>query len=317
MNIADLIQSYFDGDNAQRLGQAVGIDGNLAQKALSIGLPMQVNALADHAANPQGQSQIMEAISSLPQFGSIADVLGSADGAGNLQRAGELLAPALLGGKADSIVNTVTSQVGGSVGGVQKLLHMALPLLLSLLGRQGVNAGSLGSVLGGLKNMGNPGSLAGVAAGAAGLAGAAQAAGGNLPGAGGEGTVNAILDLLKAQLSGANADKIGGAAGFTGSTAGRAVQGAWPVVLSALVNKGRSDAGAGDLLHERCRHRQAISRSGGARGYCYEAYWAVLAPLSSGEEGSERRRLRPQPRRIATRRRSRSQARADAKPLRP
>lgn len=248
MNIADLIQSYFDGDNAQRLGQAVGIDGNLAQKALSIGLPMQVNALADHAANPQGQSQIMEAISSLPQFGSIADVLGSADGAGNLQRAGELLAPALLGGKADSIVNTVTSQVGGSVGGVQKLLHMVLPLLLSLLGRQGVNAGSLGSVLGGLKNMGNPGSLAGVAAGAAGLAGAAQAAGGNLPGAGGESTVNAILDLLKGQLSGANADKIGGAAGFTGSTAGRAVQGAWPVVLNALVNKGKTEAGAGDLL---------------------------------------------------------------------
>lgn len=248
MNIADLIQSYFDGDNAQRLGQAVGIDGNLAQKALSIGLPMQVNALADHAANPQGQAQIMEAISSLPQFGSISDVLGSADGAGNLQRAGELLAPALLGGQSDTIVNAVTSQVGGSVGGMQKLMQMALPLLLSLLGRQGVNAGSLGSVLGGLKNMGgNLGNMAGVAAGAAGLAGAAQAAGVNLPGAGGAGAVNAILDLLKGQFSGANADKIGSAAGFTGSTAGRAVQGAWPVVLNALVNKGKTDAGAGEL----------------------------------------------------------------------
>ena len=57
MNIADLIQSYFDGDNAQRLGQAVGIDGNLAQKALSIGLPMQVNALADHAAVDEPELQ--------------------------------------------------------------------------------------------------------------------------------------------------------------------------------------------------------------------------------------------------------------------
>ncbi|WP_135229551.1 DUF937 domain-containing protein [Deinococcus fonticola] len=260
MNTADLIQSYFDGDNALRLGQAVGLDGAQAQQALSLGLPLQVSALADHAAQPQGQAQIMEAIASLPQFGSIAEVLGTADGADNLQRAGELLAPALLGGQAESIVNSVTGQVGGSVastaGGVQKLLQMALPLLLSLLGRQGVSAASLGSLLGGLRNprmAERTEGVAGTVAGAAGLAGAVPAAEAisgsvNLPGAGGAGTVNTILDLLKSQFSGSNADKIGGAAGFTGGAAGRAVQGAWPVVLSALVNKGRSDAGAGDLL---------------------------------------------------------------------
>lgn len=252
MNITDLIQSYFDGDNAARLGQAVGVDATLAQKTLATGLPLQLSALAEHAEQPEGQRQVLEAVSSLPNFGSIADVLSASDGASNLQRAGELLAPALLGGKAESILNTVTGQVGGSVNGVQKILHMALPLVLSLLGRQGLNAGNIGSMLSTFKelttlsgtNLGkvNLGTAAGVS-GAAGLDGAASASA-----ALGGSDANALLDLLKSQFSGAHADKIGAAAGFSGNAAGRAVQGALPVVLNALVNKGKTDAGAGDLL---------------------------------------------------------------------
>lgn len=48
------------------------------------------------------------------------------------------------------------------------------------------------------------------------------------------------------------------------------------------------------------------------------AYGALLdGPRESGEVGREMRRLRPHPRRIATRRRSLSHARADSKPERP
>lgn len=250
MNITDLIQSYFSGDSAARLGQAVGVDAGLAQKALSVGLPMYLSALADHASQPEGQKQLLEAISSLPNFGSVTEVLSASDGASNLQRAGELLAPALLGGKFDSIVNAVTAQVGGSVGGVQKILQMSLPLVLSLLGRQGLNAGNIGSMMSGLRglsmpdlgsvnvgnvNLNNMGGAAGLAAGAAALAG-------------GAGGAPALLDFLKDQLSGANAEKIGAAAGFNANAAGRAVQGALPVVLNALVNKGKTEAGANDLL---------------------------------------------------------------------
>ncbi|WP_291426196.1 DUF937 domain-containing protein [Deinococcus sp.] len=270
MNISDLIQSYFDGDNAQRLGQVVGLDGTVAQKALASGLPMQLSALAEHAAHPEGQKQVLEAVSSLPQFGSITEVLSASDGASNLQRAGELLVPALIGAKSENIVNTVTRQVGGSVGGVQKILQMALPLVLSLLGRHGMNASNIGSMLspfsglggtlgaangaantvGGAVNTGANVASNAVNTGAAAVAGAAGAAAAGLGAAalGSAGGAGGLLDLLKAQFSGAAADKLGAAAGFNGNAAGRAVQGALPVLLNAIVSKGKTEAGASDLL---------------------------------------------------------------------
>lgn len=270
MNVTDLIGSFFGGDNAAKLGQVVGLDAQSAQKALGVGLPMQLDALADHASNPQGQAQIADAIQNLPKFGSIGDALSGADGALNLQRAGELLAPALLGGKSDGILSAITSQLGGgaSSGGVQKLMNMALPLMLSQLGQKGgLNAGNIGSVLGGLKgSLGGLGGLLGAGAAVAGLGNAAShavsggvssvggaaaglgAAALGAAGMGGALTSSGLLDLLKGQFSGVMADKLGAAAGFGGSTAGRATQAALPVVLNALVNKGKTEAGAGDLL---------------------------------------------------------------------
>lgn len=332
MNVTDLMQSFFGGDNAAKLGQVVGLDAASAQKALGTGLPMQLDALADHAGTAQGQSQIMEAIQNLPKFGSVGEALSGADGAVNLQRAGELLGPALLGGKADSIVSAVAAQVGGgSAGGVQKMMQMALPLMLSQLGQHGgLNAGNIGGLLGGLKggmgglggllgagaaglggaaamgmgavgNLGNAakgavtglggaaadaaaglgdtakGAVAGLGNAAAGLGGTAAGAAAGLgntakgamaglggaasgalglgaaalgaAGMGGALTSGGLMDLLKGQFSGALADKLGSVAGFGGSTAGRATQAALPVVLNALVNKGKTEAGASDILN--------------------------------------------------------------------
>lgn len=261
MNVTDLMQSFFGGDSAAKLGQAAGLDVQAAQKALGVGLPMQLDALADHAGSAQGQSQIMEAIQNLPKFGSVAEALGGADGASNLQRAGELLGPALLGGKADSIVNAITSQLGGgAAGGASRLMNMALPLVLSVLGKGGLDAGNIGSMLGGMKgSLGGLGSLLGAGA-AAGVASAASGAlgsvtnavSGGLPSvggvAGGALTSAGLLDMLKGQFSGAVAEKIGSVAGFGGSTAGRATQAALPVLLGALANKGKTEAGAASLL---------------------------------------------------------------------
>ncbi|MCD0171518.1 DUF937 domain-containing protein, partial [Deinococcus sp. 23YEL01] len=90
MNITDLIQSFFGGDGAARLGQAAGLDLGSAQRALGVGLPLQLDALADHAATPGGPAQIAEAIENLPRFGSVQEAMEGADGAQNLRQAGEL-----------------------------------------------------------------------------------------------------------------------------------------------------------------------------------------------------------------------------------
>ena len=264
----DIIQSYFDQQAVAQLGQVAGLDPTLTQRALSLGLPLQLDALAAHAQTPEGRSQIGEAVSNLPRFGSVQDALNTSSGALDLQRAGELLSPALLGTQAEDIVQQVTRRVGGSVGGVQKVMNMALPLVLSLLGRQGLDAASAESVLGGLRGgLGDLDLGAGLAAGAAAVGAstagdsAAGVAGAAVPPpppangvtaaqlAPGAITPTSLLDTLRSEFSGENADRIGRAAGFSGATASKAVQGALPVVLSALISRGRTEAGAAELLN--------------------------------------------------------------------
>lgn len=291
----DIIQSYFSPEAVSQLGQVAGLDATLTQRALSLGLPLQLDALAAHASTPEGRTQLGEALSNLPHFGSVSEALSAPSGALNLQQAGGLLAPTLLGGQADDIVQQVTRRVGGSVGGVQKVLHMALPLLLSLLGRQGMNASTAESMLGSLRGGLGDLDLGGLAAGglaAGGLAAGGLAASGLAGGAGavatgldagqvpppppsglgngvtaaqlapGAVTPTSLLETIQAEFSGENADRIGRAAGFSGATAGKAVLGALPVVLSALIGRGRTEAGAAELLN----NSQELERLTGTDG---------------------------------------------------
>lgn len=255
----DIIQSYFSGEAVRQLGQAASLDATVTQRALSLGLPLQLDALAAHAAQPEGRTQLGEAISNLPRFGSVAEALASPNGAANLRQAGELLAPTLLGGQAEQIVQEVTRRVGGGAGGVQQVLQMSLPLLLSLLGRQGLNAVNADSMLGRLRGTLQDLNLAGLSAGAATatgtttVIGAAPAAGeppvsgAALPAADLT-TPGGLLAALRAPFEGQAAEQVGRAAGLSGGNAGRMVLGALPLVLSALVNKGRTEAGAAEVL---------------------------------------------------------------------
>ncbi|GMA14141.1 DUF937 domain-containing protein [Deinococcus metallilatus] len=224
MNVADLLESYFGPASAEQLGRATDLSAEGAARVLHEGLPLQLNALADHARTPEGQAQIAEALANVPDFPSVEAALNEPDGAAHLRQAGELLAPVLLGGQANSVAGQVAG--GLNAGSVQQLLHMTLPLLLSFLGQRGLNAANVGSVLPALK--GALGTAAGVAGGALTAAG--------------------LLDFLKGQFGGQAADQLGRAAGFTGGTATRAAQAALPVVLNAIANKGSTEAGAADLL---------------------------------------------------------------------
>ena len=272
------LQSFFGTDAAQLLGQAAGLDATQTQRALSLGLPMQLDALAEHAEQPEGRAQIAEAVGTLPPFASVAEALAAPGGADALTQAGELLAPTLLRGRADDIAQQVTRRVGGNAAGVQKVLQLALPLLLGLLGREGLSSVNADALLGRVRGKLGDLSLAaggavagGVVAGA--TAGVAQATGtmaatpanpapsspsapemGGTPTPGGAVlgagalTPASVLDSLRAAFTGKEAEALGRAAGFSGSGAGRAVQGALPVLLYALAGKGRSEAGASDLL---------------------------------------------------------------------
>jgi hypothetical protein len=317
MTLLDQIQSYFGDGAAEQLARTVKLTPEQARTALHEGLPLQLDALVDHAASSEGREQVLEAVQNLPQFASVQAALNDEDGASNLERAGEMLSPVLLGGTADKIVQTVAAKlsvgqtdagaIGGLYSGAQRLMQMALPLLLSFLGQRGLNAGNVATMLPGMK--GGLAGLAGLGATGTGLIGAGLAGAGalaaglhkpevklpelskpevkvpelgkinlgqsvlgtaeivtpDLPkpnlgaidgmaaaGAAGAGlalTSGNLLDFIKGQFTPAVAEQVGKSAGFGGSTAGRATLAALPLVLNALVNKGRTEAGANDVLN--------------------------------------------------------------------
>ncbi|EYB67771.1 hypothetical protein DEIPH_ctg032orf0004 [Deinococcus phoenicis] len=226
MNVAELIESYFGPAAAQQLGRVAGLEATDAEQVLRQGLPLQLAGLADHARTPEGEAQIAEAVQNLPTFTSVEVALNDPEGAGHLQQAGELLAPALLGPQAGTLAGPVAGSL--DTASVQRLLHMAFPLLLSFLGQRGLTTGK---ALSGLKE-----DLA-----KSGLATAAGGAGSALTAAG-------LVEFLKGQFSGPAADQLGKAAGFSGGTATRAAQAALPLVLKAVADKGHTEAGAADLL---------------------------------------------------------------------
>ncbi|UQN05232.1 DUF937 domain-containing protein [Deinococcus sp. QL22] len=328
MTLLDQIQSYFGAGAAEQLGRAVNLSPDQARTALHAGLPLQLDAIVDHASSAEGREQLVDAVQNLPQFASVQDALNDADGASNLERAGEMLAPVLLGGHADRITQSVAAKltaghtdagvIGGLHSGAQRLMQMALPLLLSFLGQRGLNAGNVTTMLPSMK--GGLAGLAGMGAAGAGLVGAglagtglagagALAAGlgkpdltipevklselnkpelnkpelgkinlspteiatpdlhkpnlgaigggavGGLAAAGAAGLAGAaltsgnLLDFLKGQFTPAVAEQVGKSAGFGGSTASRATLAALPLVLNALINKGRTESGANDVLN--------------------------------------------------------------------
>lgn len=276
----DIIQSYFSGEAVKHLGQAAGLDATVTQRALSLGLPLQLDALAAHAQQPEGRSQLGEAISNLPRFGSVQEALSGTSGAANLQQAGELLAPTLLGGQAGVIVQEVTRRVGGGAGGVQKVLDMALPLLLSLLGRQGLNAVNADSMLGRLRGTLQDLNLAGLSAGAATVAGSATVSGASAPGAAALSTdlttPGGLLATLRGPFEGQAGEQVARAAGLSGGNTGRMVLGALPVVLGALVNRGRTESGAAELL----RMSEPFGRLVGSDGHVNTALLGDSAEMA-------------------------------------
>ncbi|MEF2278692.1 DUF937 domain-containing protein [Deinococcus sp. YIM 134068] len=272
MNVTELLQTYFGPADAERLGRAAGLSGAEAERALREGLPRQLAALADHARTPGGREQLTEAMESLPAFGGVGAALGEPGGADTLQQAGGLLGPALLGERAGTIAREVAGT--SSPAAIQNLLDMALPLLLSFLRQRGVGAGDLGNLTAGAGKAPietivvtsqptivpptiTPPEVTPptVTPGPTPATGATTGAAAGL-------TAPALVEVLRSQLGGTTATRLGTLAGFSGASATRATQAALPVILGGLVQRGRTEAGAGTFL-DRTRDFERLAEPNG------------------------------------------------------
>ncbi|WP_102128347.1 DUF937 domain-containing protein [Deinococcus planocerae] len=240
MNGSEEWQTFFGPVAAERLAREAGLGPAEAGRVLREGLPLLLAALADHARTPEGERQLNEAIQNLPRFASVPAALESLGGAGALQRAGQLLGPALLGPRAVAIAERVTG--ASAPAGVQTLLHLTLPLVLSVLGQRGGLSG-LPSGPARLVVSAVPGPLQ-TAGGA--VDPPARAPAGNTPPGGL--SPQELTEFLRGQFGGVAGVRLGTLAGFGDGSAAQATQAALAVVLGAVARKGRTEAAAGVIL---------------------------------------------------------------------
>lgn len=125
--VSTIMQSILTPDNIAKAASLLGIDRNVAQKAIEAGIPAILGIFANRASTPDGARQLSNALAQQP-------AASSASGGG-------LLASLL--GSAD--INALASAIGNFAGinttTGKSLLGMLGPLVMGALGQQQRSAG--------------------------------------------------------------------------------------------------------------------------------------------------------------------------------
>lgn len=150
MNLQDQFSNFFSNRVVELLASAVGLNPAQTQSALRAILPRQLDNLADLAGNPQTSATLGDlwAGNDLPQNPELA--LSSPEEVSRLETLGQSLSSRLFGGTGNWL-GDAAQHADGNQSAVSRLSHLALPLLMSFLGRSGVSPQNAVSQLSGMR----------------------------------------------------------------------------------------------------------------------------------------------------------------------
>ncbi len=144
------LMDQLSGGGLAEIGSAVGIDEKSASSALSAAMPLLIGALANNASKPQGASSLLEALqqdhdgSILGNLGGLLQDPAAGEGPGILGHA--------LGATQPAVEQGLAEKTGLSAAQIGKILMIAAPLVMGMLGKtqrqDGLDAGGLSSLLG-------------------------------------------------------------------------------------------------------------------------------------------------------------------------
>jgi len=107
--------------------------------ALSIGLPILLGAMKRNASSPEGANNLLGALTNDKHDGSILNNLSEFFGGGvneDVKMDGLGILGHILGGSQDNVVGAVSKKTGLDVGSVIKILTVAAPIVLGMLGKE-------------------------------------------------------------------------------------------------------------------------------------------------------------------------------------
>jgi hypothetical protein len=161
-SLKDLLGDQQGSAAVEQISQTAGLDPSTTTSVIQMALPAILGGLANNAATPDGAESLNNALDQ-HHDGSLLDNLG---GLSSMIFGGDTSAPPppqadaggilghIFGNAQGQVAQQVSNQTGVSTGQVAQVLMMLAPIVMSYLGRQkqqqGVDAGGLGSLIGGL-----------------------------------------------------------------------------------------------------------------------------------------------------------------------
>jgi hypothetical protein len=151
-NLVSAVMQFLTPDMIAKIASVLGLDRNVAQKAITGAIPALLASLADVVSSPNGARQLTNTLTQ--QSASIESLKNLVGGSGQnlLQETGSnMLSDLFGGGTLDTMAQTIGKFAGIGEGTAKSMLGMLGPVVLGALGQQqrsaGLDARGLASLL--------------------------------------------------------------------------------------------------------------------------------------------------------------------------
>jgi hypothetical protein len=136
-NLISLVMQCLTPDMIAKIASALGLDRNVAQKAIAGAIPALLASFADVASTPNGARQLTNTLTQ--QSGSLESLKNLIGGSGqnSLAETGSSMLSGLFGGGTlDTMAQTIGKFAGIGEGTSKSMLSMLGPVVLGALGQQ-------------------------------------------------------------------------------------------------------------------------------------------------------------------------------------
>jgi outer membrane protein OmpA-like peptidoglycan-associated protein len=151
VNLVELVKGYLTPDILQKAGSFVGESEPATQKAMNGIVPTVIAALANQASTTSGAEKLSQMLDAGKYDGTALNNLGSLfSGGETTQKAitqGKDILSLLLGNKTEGLIDQIARFAGIRTGSASSLMALAVPLIMSVLGRQRSTIGQSPSAL--------------------------------------------------------------------------------------------------------------------------------------------------------------------------
>ncbi len=132
----DFLQNMITNQVSGQIASKTGLDPQMTQKVVNMGLPAIMGALNKNSDDPQGAQGLSSALDN--HDGSILDNLSSAlgDNAQSTQTDGAKILGHILGNKQENINSQISNDSGIDTGKVMQILSLLAPIVMGYLGKQ-------------------------------------------------------------------------------------------------------------------------------------------------------------------------------------